>query len=396
MNILHFIVSFHPKARGASHAAVLLAKTLRKRGVDIAFIVEDQGPDWRNGGEYEGFQVHSFPLVHPGKCRKFRGFLEFFRYLRKRKGTVHLLHVHAGNYMNLLLAYTASRILHIPCLMKITLDGWDTPDGVRASRHGRLGLFFYRKLNAVVAMTSGQADTCRRYKLPGILEVIPNAVDTDRFHPPSAEEKTALRNRLGLPAEVPILVYAGWLGYRKGTDVLFQVWHRLLKTEPQLHLLLVGNYMSHQEEHPPLSHFLVEQGLPAEWATHEQVHLDGETKDMDSWLKASDLFVFPSRKEGFGTVQIEAMACGLPCLVNDLPGVSIDIFPDESCGFRIPNNDIDNFVEKARDLLSDPEKLQRIGKAARVRAESCFSKEYVANRYLDLYQRLTAPNRKTP
>src|SRR6185369_15998734 len=128
-------------------------------GIKVEFIVEDLGPEWRNGGEHEGIAVLSFPLTHPGKKRKLTGFFRLRSFLKMQKGSVDLFHVHAGPYMNLLLARLASKWLDAPSLMKITSDGWDTPDGVRAGRHGRLALGWYRKINAVVAMTSGQAAT---------------------------------------------------------------------------------------------------------------------------------------------------------------------------------------------------------------------------------------------
>jgi len=72
--------------------------------------------------------------------------------------------------------------------------------------------------------------------------------------------------------------------------------------------------------------------------------------------------------------------------VNDLPGISSDIYPDSEVGFRVAGNDVDTYVRIITDLLRNPEQRARIGAAARARAESAFSVEAVAARYTTLYR----------
>lgn len=386
MNVLHFIVSFFPHDRGASHSALRLARGLRERGVDVSFLVEAIGPEWIHGGTHDGFPVQSFTLTHPGKRRKAKGFLALLRHLQSLRGQVDLFHVHGGPYMNLLLAWVVGCLLRCPTLMKITLDGWDTPDGVRAGRHGRAALWLYRRLTTVVAMTSGQAETCRRFNIPAQIEVIPNSVDVARFQPLDPAARRARRIELGLPPDQPILAYAGYLGPIKGTDILFRVWQRLRETFPDLHLLLAGNYMQDDPNHPSLEQFLAAHHLPPAWARDPHVHQTGKLPDLSHHLPCADVFLFPSRQEGFGTVQIEAMACGLPCVVNDLPGVSSDIYPEPEVGFRVADNDVDTYVRIITGLLQNAEQRARIGAAARARAESVFSVDAVAGRYVNLYR----------
>ncbi len=393
LRTLHYIASFFPHDRGATHSAHRLARGLRARGIGIEFIVEDMGPDWRDGGEYDGFPVRSFPLTNPGKMRKLKGFLAFRKHLLSLRGSINLVHVHAGPYMNLLLARLAGRWLKCPTIMKITSDGWDTPDGVRHSRHGWLAMKLYRRLDGVVAMTSGQADKCRQWDIPGNITVIPNGVDTGRFRPATHAEKIGLRTSLGLPADRQYLVYAGWLGHGKGTDVLFQVWQSLRKEFPRLDLLLVGNYMGNEVMASPMEGFLARHHLPAEWARDAGLHMIGKVQDVSTYLRASDFFVFPSRREGFGTVQIEAMSCGLPCVVNELPGVSCDIFPEERYGFRIPGNSVDGYVQTLRTLLNDETLAASVGREARAFVESRFSSEYVAGRYEQFYNEIIGARR---
>lgn len=388
MRVIHYIASFFPHARGATHSAMLLARQLRTRGVDVEFIVEDMGPEWRAGGMYDEFPVQSMTLTHPGKWSKVKGFFKLYRYLRSHRGKVGVFHVHAAPYMNLLLALLAGRWAGCPSLVKITSDGWDTPDGVRHGKHGRLALALYRRIRGVVAMTSGQAQKCRDWRIPGEIMVIPNGVDTDVFHPAGSDEKRALRKQLGLPEDRLLLVYAGWLGHGKGTDVLFQVWQGLRPEFPNLDLLLVGNYMGMEVMASPIEGFLKQYNLPAEWSHDRGLHVIGKVKDIAPYLRAADLFVFPSRREGFGTVQVEAMACGLPCVVNDLPGVSSDIFPDNTHGVRIAGNAVNLFVRECSDILANPTRRAEMGARARAAAVENYSVNHVADQYIALYRKL--------
>ena len=389
MRTLHYIASFFPYDRGATHSAIRLARGLRERGVDVEFIVEDLGPEWRDGGTYDGFPVRSFPVTNPGKKRKLNGFLSLRRYLRERRGQYDLFHVHGGPYMNLLLAWQAGKWLRCPTMMKMTLDGWDTPDGVAKARHGWWALPLFNRLDGVVAMTSGQAEKCRAWNIKGRVEVIPNGVDTDHFIPLPASEKAALRQSMHLPVDRPIMAYAGYLGDVKGTDILFKTWDRLRQTIPDLQLLLIGNYMGDTNMSASLDAFLERHGIDPALARHPSVHQTGKLDSVVRGLQYADVFVFASRQEGFGTVQIEAMACGLPCVVNDLPGVSCDIYPTEEVGYRIADNRVEGFVAVLENLFASPDTARRVGQAARERAVHHFSVASVAARYLDFYNQLT-------
>jgi glycosyltransferase involved in cell wall biosynthesis len=379
VRILHYICPFFPRPYGATYSAYRLARGLRERGTDAIFFVEDFGPDWREGGTHDGFPVRSFTLQQPGKIKKLRGLLTFTRQLLANKNNFDLFHAHGGGYINLFLTLWVRLLTRKPTLLKITSDGWDTPEGMAAEKWGGISLFAYRRLTGIVAMTSGQAEKCRAWKIPAQVTVIPNGVDCTRYQPATGEEKNSIRDQLGIPHDAFVLTFTGWLGHGKGTDVLVEIWKQLHAQDDKVFLLLVGDYLS-------------ARGMGAEGSDavpqSPAIRLVGHVDDAERYMKASDLFVFPSRKEGFGTVQIEAMACGLPCVVNDLPGVSSDIFPDEACGFRISGNSVENFVEKVSRLKVDTSLRAKMSAAARARAVEHFSIESVAARYDAFYQQL--------
>lgn len=391
MNVVFFIYAFYPYPLGATFSALRLARELRRRGHKIEFIVEKRGDEWVNGGEYEGFPVRSFALGSPGKIRKVKELIRLTVYLLKLRKKLDLFHIHAATYVNLFVGQWVQMILRRPVLVKITSNGWDTPDAVREHKFGRMALWFYRRISAVVSMTTGQRALCQAWGLRGVLDVIPNGVDVEKFSPASVQERIRLRDALGFSAEQIVLIYVGSIIRRKGIDVLLQAWMRVRERHENIALMLVGHYRENGAE--LIRNECISLGRPDLAEELTGIKIIGRTEDVEDYLRASDIFVFPSRQEGFGTVQIEAMACGLPCVVNDLPGINDDIYPDESVGYRITNNDVGGYVATIERLIKDPELRHRIGVRARKRACEEFSVKSVAEKYERLYRHIALERR---
>jgi L-malate glycosyltransferase len=391
--VIFFISAFFPEPTGATYSAIRLARALRERGGSVQWIVDDRDGRWNRGGEYEGFPVRSFYFSRRGKWKKIKGLSALTLFLIRRRRTFDIFHIHGGGHMNVLTGRLVQLLFpRKKVMLKCTLDGWDTPDGVARDKYGKMLLWIYRRFDGLVAMTSGQHRKIVEYGCKGVSEVIPNGTDCERYRPDTAA-RVAMRQRLGIPDQAPVLIYVGWLGHRKGTDVLFEVWRRLLERFPDLRLLTVGDYRKDRDADAELKTLFEKTGLDANLLSHPQWIRVGHVEDAERYLQAADVFVFPSRQEGFGTVQTEAMACGLPCVVNDLPGISCDIYPDESVGFRVAGNDVEEFVRMVGDLLRHPEKRKQIGDAARQRVDEHFSSDAVAGRYLSFYEDLLQPLR---
>jgi glycosyltransferase involved in cell wall biosynthesis len=125
----------------------------------------------------------------------------------------------------------------------------------------------------------------------------------------------------------------------------------------------------------------------------------GVRDDAERFLQIADVFLFPSRREGFGTAIIEAMASGVPCVVAALPGITDYIFaaaverpsaargavPD---GLVVPQEDPGALAEAALELLSGPERAAAIGAAGRARVREQFDIERIAEQYLSWYAAL--------
>lgn len=116
-----------------------------------------------------------------------------------------------------------------------------------------------------------------------------------------------------------------------------------------------------------------------------RLHLDGWRTDARRRLSGFDVFVLPSRYEGFPFATLEAMAAGLPCVVSDVDGTR-EAVADGTTGRLCPAGAIGEWLGPLTDLASGPEIRARMGAAGRRRAEEHFSLEAMARGTAAVYQ----------
>jgi glycosyltransferase involved in cell wall biosynthesis len=385
INICFFIERFYPYQTGATNSAFRLAKELRNSEHNIFFITSRIDSKDEKHIEYDGFQVYRFPFSGSGKLRKAKAFAAIFFFLIKKRNKFQVFHMHGAHYGLLMVAWFVKKILKKPTIMKITLDGWDTPDGVIKNKYGKISLAMYKSLSAVVSMTSGQKKKCENWQILGKLLTIPNGYDNTKYYPVSDIQKIELRKKLGLINNVIYLIYVGWLGYRKGTDILIKSWKKVLHSHPETRLLCIGNYHGGKEG---LEDFLKETSIQINYEEEKNIYVTDYVDNVEEYLQASDIFIFPSRSEGFGTVQVEAMACGLPGVVYNIDGVTSDIYDDGINGFIINNENPDNFAEKINILIRNKELREKMGAEAAKKARQKFTLKKIAAEYDLVYSHL--------
>jgi len=110
-------------------------------------------------------------------------------------------------------------------------------------------------------------------------------------------------------------------------------------------------------------------------------------------MAASDILLLPSRTEPFGMVTVEAMAMGCLPIAYDIESGSREIIEDGSSGFLVPLGDYGAFAERIARLREDPALLERMKRAAEVRARTQFSAERMARDYIRLIEAVMARRR---
>lgn len=190
----------------------------------------------------------------------------------------------------------------------------------------------------------------------------------------------ALRARLG-PAERTLLLYLGALEPRKNLRFLLDVFRAARGAGsgagPGLHLAIAGRGPQEEE----LRAYAAERGLG------RHVTFVGRVDEAQKvgLYNAADLFVFPSRLEGFGMVAAEAMACGVPVVSSNaasLPEVVGD------AGLLAGPDDVEGFAAQVARLAQDETLAGELGKRGRARVRALFSWERAAETTLAAYRRV--------
>lgn len=197
--------------------------------------------------------------------------------------------------------------------------------------------------------------------------IVPLGVDERRFTPPSR------------PFEgPPTLLFTGRLRYYKGLDTLLQALVEL----PDVRLDIVGDGPQRREW----------EALAASLGLTERVRFHGEVDDAElpGWYQRAHLFVLPAnaRAEAFGTVLLEAMASGLPCVTTEVGTGTSWVVQDGVCGRVVPPRDPSALAQAIRELLSDPARLEAMRVAARQRVEAEFTQARMIARVEAVYQSL--------
>ena len=183
----------------------------------------------------------------------------------------------------------------------------------------------YNAFDALVTNSEAIRDFLRGIGVTSRIEYIPNGVNLSRFHPVSSEQervgRDALRQRFGIPAGHKVIVAVGAVMPRKGPDKVLGAWREILPRFPDTHVLFVGPRADTHD--PKLQKFGTELAdLAANSGAANQIHFAGIVNDVENYLRAADVFVLASSREGTPNSVLEAMATGLPCVVTPYLGLS--------------------------------------------------------------------------
>lgn len=215
--------------------------------------------------------------------------------------------------------------------------------------------------------------------MPPVLQV-PPGVDTDRFAPLDAAAKRAVRARLGLHLEGPLVVSISRLVPRKGMDVLIQAAARLAPAFETLTVAIGGTGRDAKR----LDRLIASSGAP--------VRLLGRVaeEDLPELLGAADVFVMDCRsrwagleQEGFGIVFLEAAAAGVPQVAGRSGGAADAVIHGETGLIVDDPTSPAELAAAIGSLLSDPVRSAAMGRAGRARAVASFDYDILARRLGD-------------
>jgi glycosyltransferase involved in cell wall biosynthesis len=212
------------------------------------------------------------------------------------------------------------------------------------------------------------------YRVPEArIAAIPNAIDAAAVEP---LDRTAARDLLAIDQDARVVEWHGRVTIRrKGLDVLLAAWAMVYAQRPEedLVLLLVGT----GDDAEDFRRLIEATGLHSIRWRDQYV---SDRSELLVYQSAADIYVLPSRHEGFAVAPIEAMAAGLPVVAADAPGIE-DLFPggERSGGIVVPREDAEALAEALGRLIDEQAVCREIGARARERAERHYSLEAVGD-----------------
>lgn len=217
---------------------------------------------------------------------------------------------------------------------------------------------------------------------PESIVVIPNAVDERMLLSP--EQKSAFRKEIrekhGLTEENIVLLFVAagdWK--RKGLLLLLKA--MALLPQPEVKLLVVGG----ETNLGFYKNAAVEEGI------EQRVIFTGPSSEVRKYYAAADMFVFPSFYDTFGLVVLEAMAARLPMIGTKVSGTEV-LIQDGYNGFFV-KHDPQDIAGKIKLLVEDEDLRRKMGENAR-RSASNYTRQEVARRTMEVYQKVLAQKRQ--
>jgi len=376
------VIAFLDHRGGVQRQATRLARALAARGVVVEFLTAS--PRARGAAEGEamgGVRVCRLPFAHgvPLGTLKFR-FLNrrLSRWMRAHAGEYDIVHVHQALWP----AYAAARTAQEagkPCLVKVgnTGERFDLRVLRRSRWGGRAMAEFCREhVTRFVATSRRMEAELRAFGVrAGRIVRIPNGV---ALPPGGPRPDEAARRAVGAPAEGPLFLHVGALARHKRPLLALEAFATAARTHPGARLWFLGE--------GPLEGRIKRAIRRSGWGG--RIRCCGSVADVSPYLRAADGFVSASVAEGMSNALLEAMAHGLACVATRISGAE-DLIRDGENGRLVPPDDLSALAGALEPLLGDGDLRRRLGAAARRTIREGYRIESVAERYLDLYRRVT-------
>lgn len=186
-------------------------------------------------------------------------------------------------------------------------------------------------------------------------------------HPKQAE---------GVPDDAFKCIYVGATKGRpfKGLTYLIEAFQLL--NDSNAHLVVVGDYGNGDYK-------LAKEGVGG-----ERIHFLDRRDDAIYFLPKQDVFILPALRDASPRVVREAMACGVPCIVTDIPGAR-DLIENNKSGILVPSASPQGIADALQVLIDDKEKRQALGKASRERIMNEFSVSAYVEGFRHLFSSLS-------
>jgi glycosyltransferase involved in cell wall biosynthesis len=219
-------------------------------------------------------------------------------------------------------------------------------------------------------------------KLKVIANGSSNGIDTNHFNPAlyNADSKNRIRKELGFNNEDFIFVFAGRMVKDKGINELIKAFEKINSEFQNTKLLLMGDYERGLDPLLPETEQVIN--------VNKNIKFTGYVEDIRPYFSASNVLAFPTYREGFPNVVMQACAMSLASIVTDINGCN-EIIEHNKNGIIIPPKDEHALYEAMKFMLTHPEKVKNMAQITRSKIIDNYEQKVVWQALLKEYHQLS-------
>ncbi len=244
----------------------------------------------------------------------------------------------------------------------LNLQEGDPPEYIAKKMRPLWPLFTraFASADVVQPLSTFLAQWAQHMGYQGRIEIIPNAVNTDRFRSAPPEGVAEARKKYRLPEAGVALLTTSRLVHKNAVDDVIRA---LPLMDPRVIFVVAGTGPDE----------LILRALAEEMGVAERVRFLGniEQSQIPAYVHAADIFIRASRSEGFGISFVEAMAAGIPVVATQEGGIADFLFDEKrnpekpTTGWAVDKDAPDQIAAAVRDILARREKVQEVVQTAR-------------------------------
>jgi glycosyltransferase involved in cell wall biosynthesis len=381
---------YNPYLGGVGRQAVAITEYLYKSGVKVFAICRDiKGiPEFRAHPEVHIIKVRS---VFPSKINlqektavNFLVSLSFSLSLmvalfrnRKQYGIVHF----HGASLPLIVNILPLKLMSKKVVAKVAGAKMDIEAGSFKGKYLFIGDFIIRLLKIVDAFIAISSEIKTDLIKDGFdkekIFEISNVIVPEAFFPLTDKKKRNALKHSFFGNDTDILTFSGRLVETKRLDVFFTAFREILKKKKNLHLFILGD--------GELKEKLI--SMTYEYRIQDNVSFLGFVTNILDYLHITDIFVFPSEREGLPNSLLEAMACKLPVIAASTGGI-VDVVKHRENGLLVTPGNAEELKEAILELLENRDLSEMIAEKAYQTISERYYIDGIADKYVLLYKKL--------
>lgn len=336
-------------------------------------------------GDKEGVKTHYLELTR--KITPLKDLVAVFKlvkYLRKEKPQIVHSHTPKAGIVGMLSAYIARVPIRLHTVAGLPLM---EAGGIKRKVLNVVEKLTYACATKVYPNSQGLKDFIVEEKLTSTAKIkiigngSSNGIDTTYFDPTrySVNDSSVLKESLNIPSEDFVFIFVGRLVGDKGINELVKAFVSISNSHDTVSLLLVGPL---ETELDPLDSITLKH-----INEHPKIIATGYQTDVRPYFAASNALVFPSYREGFPNVVLQAAAMELPCVVSNINGCN-EIIENGMNGLIVPVKQHLPLEKAMEEMFNDQELFAVLKKNTRTRIVQNYDRKEIWNEILKEYESL--------